>query len=128
MLHGTMLHKHKNKGNVLALSLLQTRISWVRGATTWWPANAAAALALNLLQIREARIEANKRTLAGATPLHVPLMSLKPEDGFRMDAVKSSFRLCFGYDLDNRRLGECRPAATGFGLRFPHPPALPLFS
>ena len=56
-------------------------------------------------QVRDIRIEANKHAISGERP-PVPLTSLKPEDGYRMDAIKSDFKSRFGYELDNRRLGE----------------------
>lgn len=36
-----------------------------------------------------------------------PLPKLRIEDGYRMDGMKADFKARFGYDLDNKRLGEC---------------------
>jgi hypothetical protein len=36
-----------------------------------------------------------------------PKPQLQPSDGYRMDAIKPDFKIMYGYDLDNRLLGEC---------------------
>jgi len=54
--------------------------------------------------VRALRIQASSNASPGKRPA-VPLTSLVPEDGFRMDAIKSDFKTRFGYELDNKRLG-----------------------
>jgi len=56
-------------------------------------------------QVRATRIEASNKLAISGERVAVPLTSLAPEGGFRMDAIKADFRSRFGYELDNKRLG-----------------------
>lgn len=54
-------------------------------------------------QLATARAEAAK---GGSTLTVPPKPQLQPSDGYRMDAIKPDFKIMYGYDLDNRLLGE----------------------